>query len=263
MESNVALLSAASGLERLMIGAPQNGIIKDSTVAQISAFLYYQANVVAKIESNSAFKKLFSETIFNQIEKDFAEYVDAKARISPKSLHHVYEWNKVGKPESRLFKLNMLSAPGLSFKLNYELKLSKTSVPSQNIKQRKKYIFAKKASVMEAGKPLIISPRASERLVFQMNGMTVFMPKGASVTVRRPGGAASTNQFGLAYSKFFSGSLVSNAIKSSGFQKIFNTGMMSALKLPSEIRKIQYSFSPNIIREEADQALLRSFGSAA
>ena len=50
--SGVALLQAASGLERLMVGSANPGILKDSNVAQISAFLYYQANVAAKLTSN-------------------------------------------------------------------------------------------------------------------------------------------------------------------------------------------------------------------
>ena len=57
--SGVALLQAASGLERLMVGSAAAGVLKDSNVAQISAFLYYQANVAAKLSSNKAFQKLF------------------------------------------------------------------------------------------------------------------------------------------------------------------------------------------------------------
>lgn len=262
MESNVALLRAASGLERLMAGVPQTGPIKDSTVAQVSAYLYYQANVLASLESNAAFKNLFKTTIFNQIEKDFGEYIDAKARISPKSLHHVYEWNKVGKPQSRLFKLYMMETPGLSFKLNFEFMPSRSSVPSKNVKQKKRYIFANKARVMEDGQPLIITPKNAERLVFQINGQTVFMPKGQSVTIRKPGGSASTNQFTLAYSRFFSGAQVNNSIKNSGFQHIFNSKMAKALSIPSSIKKVQYSFSPNSIKMQADAALTASFGGA-
>ena len=64
METNgVALLHAASGLERLMVGSSAAGVLKDSNVAQISAFLYYQANVSAKLTSNRAFQKLFKTTI--------------------------------------------------------------------------------------------------------------------------------------------------------------------------------------------------------
>ena len=245
-----------------MVGVPQNGPIKDSTVAQVSALLYYQANVLAKLESNEGFKNLFKKTIFNQIEKEFGEYIDSKARIQPRSLHHVYEWGKTGNSQHRLFKLNSIDGLGLSFKVNYEFKISKSSVPSKNKMQKKKYVFANKASVMEKGMPIVIRPKSAERLVFEMNGITVFMPKGASVMVKRPGGSGVKNQFDLAYSRYFSGQLVNSAIKNSGFQQIFGAKMVGALGAPSSIKKIKYSFSPNAIKMEADAALVKEFGGA-
>ncbi len=74
---------------------------------------------------------------------------------------------------------------------------------------------------------------------------------GKSVTVRRPGGSASTNQFTLAHSRFFSGRLVNESIKKSGFQKVFNSRITKALGVPSNIKKVQYSFSPSTV--EASQ----------
>lgn len=258
--SGVALLQAASGLERLMVGASSAGVLKDSNVAQISAFLYYQANVSAKLTSNKSFQRLFKTTIFNQIDKDFGLFIDSQARIKPRSLHHVYEWNKTGQTTSRLFKLNRLESTGLSFKIDYEFKPSKTSVPSKNRKQTSRYVFANKASVMEKGLPIIIRPKSSERLVFEIDGQAVFMPKGKSVTVKSPGGRASTNQFDLAYSRYFSGPLVSNSIKASGFQNIFGSRFEKAMRVPSSISKVRYSFSPGTIRLQAEAALTEQFG---
>jgi hypothetical protein len=243
-----------------MVGTSQKGPLKDSNVAQISAWLYYQSNVLSRLESNAAFQKLFKKTIFTQIDKEFGEYIDSKARVKPQSLHHVYEWNKAGKQNARLFKLNQLDAPGLAFKIDFDFKLSKTSVPSKNKMQKKKYIFANKASVMEIGLPIVIRPKSAERLVFELNGITVFMPKGSSVTVKRPGGSAARNQFTLAYSQYFSGQLVNAAIRNSGFQNIFNLKLARALDAPPDIKKVKYSFSPNTIKMQADMALEQSFG---
>jgi hypothetical protein len=254
------LVQASSGLERLMGGSGPGGVLKDSTVAQVSAYVYYQANVIAKLTSSKQFQNTFTKTIFDQIEQDFGAYIDALARSKPKSLHHVYEWKKAGTPSSRLFKLNKVSQQGLSFKVNYEFKMSRSMVPAPKGKRR--HMFANKAFVMEQGLPLVIRPKNAERLVFESNGETVFMPKGASVTVKRPGGSAATNQFGLAYSRFFSGQLVNSSIKNSGFQRIFNSGLTKAMKLPVNIKKVQYKFSPNTVRSQADAALAIAFGSA-
>lgn len=263
MESDLALVQAASGLEKLMIGSPVKGPLRDSMVAQISAFLYYQANVMNGLHKNKGFQKLFRDTLFNQIDKDFGEYIDSLARSKPKSLHHVYEWGKVGMNEGRLFKLSTTGSSALSFGIKYSFKISKAPVPSKNKKQRRRYVFKNKARIMENGIPVVISPVSAERLVFEMNGDTVFMPKGASVTVKSPGGRASTNQFSLMYSRFFSGDLVNFSIKRSGFNNIFNAKIAKALNVPVSIKRIQYSFSPNTVRTEADMALAQSFGGGA
>jgi hypothetical protein len=259
LDSSVALLQTASGLEKTM-SAPPVGIIKDSSVAQVSAFLYYQANVLAKLTSNREFKNLFKKTLFDQIEKDFGEFIDSSARVKPKALHHMYEWNRTGQKTSRLFKIKRIDTEGLSFRVGYDFKLSKTSVPSKNKKQKKKYIFANKASVMEAGMPVIIRPRSAERLVFELDGITVFMPKGSSVTVKSPGGRGSSNQFRLHFGRYFGGELVNSSIKNSGFQSIFGARISKALSVPVTIKKVQYSFSPGKIRLEADSNLQAAFG---
>lgn len=252
------LVSTASGLERLMVGAHKNGILMDSNVAQISAALYYQSHVIAKLTTSKAFKNKFKKTIYTQINKDFGEYIDAQARSKPRSLHHVYEWKKTGNKTSRLFKLKMIDTDGISFKIDYEFMPSKSMVPATVGKRR--HVFVAKASVMEVGVPLKIAPRAAERLVFQTDTGVVFMPKGASVTVKRPGGPGVKNQFKLQYSRWFSGNLVNLSIRKSGFQQVFNSAITKSLKLPTEIKKIQYSFSPNSIRTMADSAVEVAFG---
>jgi len=252
------LITAASGLERLMYGGKNKGIIKDSNVAQISAAIYYQASVISKLETSVAFKNKFKKVIFTQINKDFGEYIDAQARIKPQSFHHVYEWKKVGQKDARLFKINMIDGSGISFKVNYEFKQSKTSVPGK--KGRRRHVFANKAAVMEAGMPVTIAPRVAERLVFETDTGTVFMPKGASVTVLRPGGAKVKNQFTLYYSRWFSGTLINQSIKRSGMQQVFNRSMTKALKIPGEIKKVKYSFAPNSIKMMADASVETAFG---
>ena len=243
-----------------MVGGPKDAMMKDSNVAQISAAIYYQANVIAKLTSSKQFKDKFKSVIFSQILKDFGNYVDSQARMKPRALHHMYEWKRTGDSDARLFNLRMIDSEGISFKIAYEYKPSQSFVPAPEGKR--KHVFINKASVMEAGMPLKIAPRHSERLVFDSNGQTVFMPKGASVVVKRPGGSGVKNQFTLRHSIFFRGQLVNQSIKASGFQRIFNSAMTKAMKLPAPIKKVQYSFAPNTIRSMADSAVTQSFGGA-
>lgn len=257
MNSNALLVQAASGLERMMAGSKYENL-KESVVAQVSATVYYKAHVLAKVATSRAFKEKFTKVVFDQINKDFGEYIDAKARISPKSLHHVYEWKKTGSATARLFKLNLLPGEGLSFRISSEFKLSTSMVPTGKGKHR--HVFANKAMVMEQGNPVVITPRSAERIVFDINGYTVYMPKGASVTVRRPGGAAAKQSFELNKRHFFASDLVNQSIKRSGFQNIFSSSMARALGVPASVKKVSYSFSPNTLQRAAETAVETAFG---
>lgn len=257
MDTSAVLVQAASGLQKNMSGTAGT-ILKDSTVAQISAAIYYQASVVSKVTTNKQFQSKFQSILFNQIEKDFGNYIDSQARMNPKTLHHVYEWKKVGVPSSRLFDLKVANTSGLSFKIVSNFKPSKSMVPTSFGKSR--HVFTSKASVMEAGNPVVIRPRSAERLVFEIDGFVVRMPKGKSVTVKRPGGGKATGRFKIAYAQFFTGNLVNLSIKNSRFQQIFNSSMTTALKLPGDIRKVKYSFSANTVNMQADKALSAAFG---
>lgn len=251
------MVQAASGLERTMAGNRYSNL-EESIVAQISAAIYYKTHVLAKLKTSKAFNSKFTKVLFDQIDKDFGEYIDAKARMNPKTLHHVYEWKQIGSPTSRLFKIKVVSSQGTSFSIGSEFKMSKSLVPTQKGKHR--HVFANKAFIMEQGQPVVIKPRSAERLVFDVNGYTVYMPKGASVTVRRPGGNAAKQSFESAKRQFFTSNLVSQSIKRSGFQQLFSNAMSSALKTPANVRRVQYSFSPNTLRAAADTALETAFG---
>ena len=76
------LIQAASGLERMM-HSNQGGVLKDSTVAQISAYVYYEAAVISKLTTNKKFQQAFTKIIFDQIDTDFGNYIDALARSKP------------------------------------------------------------------------------------------------------------------------------------------------------------------------------------
>jgi hypothetical protein len=258
LDYSIPLVQASSGLRSLMTQS-KGKVLEESLVAQVSAYVYYNAQVISKLSANAAFKNKFREVIFNQIDKDFGEFIDSQARVKPRSLHHVYEWRQVGDSSARLFKLNKFNEDGLGFSVSYEFMPSKTFASAEG---NRRHVFVNKASVMEAGMPLKIAPRHSKRLVFETNGYTVFMPEGASVTVKRPGGVGVKNSFMMTYSRFFKSNLVNISIRNSGFQQLFNNSMTRALKLPAEIKTVKYSFNPNTISIQADAALSAAFGGA-
>ena len=151
------LVQAASGLERLVVGNRDKAVFKDSTVAQISAYVYYEASVIAKLTKNKAFQQRFTKTIFYQIQKDFPAYIDAQARTKPKSLHHVYEWKKTGQATSRLFKFSKLGEKGV-IETGFLLSII-TSVISAfgYVKSaRKTSVFPAKSKVLKSKKNVLV-----------------------------------------------------------------------------------------------------------
>ena len=68
MDTSAVLVKAASGLQKTM-GGTKGAVLQDSTVAQISAAIYYQAAVISKVTTNKQFQSKFQSILFNQIKK--------------------------------------------------------------------------------------------------------------------------------------------------------------------------------------------------
>lgn len=112
------------------------------------------------------------------------EFIDANARVNPQSLHHVYEWYQTGSPAGRLFDIDYnVTVGGLS--------LNGTLTQSRSIAKNSKEPFYNKASIMEYGVPITISPKSAQALRFEVDGEEVFTKK--PVTIQNPGGNVEGN----------------------------------------------------------------------
>ena len=49
----------------------------------------------------------FNRVLGGYTAESLGYYIDSKARSNPSSLHHVYEWNRVGDMGARLFSFNV------------------------------------------------------------------------------------------------------------------------------------------------------------
>jgi len=115
-----------------------------------------------------------------------AAYVDVSAKGNPNALHHVYEWYQTGSPSARLFDIDYtVSNLGLTF--NSKFRQSRTLKEDSNVP------FYNKASIMENGIPVTITPKKSSVLVFEQGGETIFTKN--PVTVRNPGGEYVAGSF--------------------------------------------------------------------
>jgi hypothetical protein len=137
-------------------------------------------------------------------------YIDSNARTTPNILHHVYEWYRTGSPEARLFNLDYKAGVG-------SLSLDATFTQSTSIKNGSKTPFYNKASVMERGISIKISPRNSEVLAFEDGGQDVFTKK--PVEINNPGGPQVAGSFEKIFSEFFNNYFSQSFMKISGLDE--------------------------------------------
>jgi hypothetical protein len=159
-----------------------NKILKNS-VAYSNGFLQgAELNLVV-------FNKKLSDIVAEALKK----YIDAKARISPESLHHVYEWNRVGDPSARLFEIDCTATKNTITLYGKFLESRSTSESSDEP-------FRDKARVMENRIAVEIEPR-EDVLAFEVDGEPVFTTN--SIYIANPGGDEVAGSFGRAVEEFF------------------------------------------------------------
>jgi hypothetical protein len=124
-------------------------------------------------------KTIFLKNLGAGTIKALAAYVDVSAKGNPRALHHIYEWYQTGSPSARLFDLDYTVS-------NLWLSITSTFKQSRTIKEDSNEPFYNKASIMERGIPITITPKRSSVLVFEEGGNTIFTKN--PVTVRNPGG---------------------------------------------------------------------------
>ena len=124
-------------------------------------------------------KTVFLNNLGRETVEALKMFVDANAKMDPMSMHHVYEWGKVGMSSKRLFEVDhTVSNLGLSIKSNFK--------QSTSIKQGSSVPFYNKARIMEYGQPVVIKPRNVSVLSFDVGGEQIFTKN--PVNVSNPGG---------------------------------------------------------------------------
>lgn len=155
-----------------------------------------------------------------------AQFIDVNARMSPELLHHVYEWEKVGSPEARLFDLDYkISNIGITFTSSLK--------QSTSIKNGSNVPFYNKAKIMEEGVSVTIKPKKANALRFEIDGEEVYTSR--EVVVDNPGGQTK-GQFENIVDKFFGVYFRQSFLNSSGLLQYFNTPQVYKKNLASAKR---------------------------
>lgn len=155
-----------------------------------------------------------------------AQFIDVNARMSPELLHHIYEWEKVGSPQARLFDLDYkISNIGITFTSSLK--------QSTSIKNGSNVPFYDKARIMEDGVSVTIEPKKANALRFEIDGTEVYT--SSPVTVDNPGGNTK-GQFENIVDKFFGVYFRQSFLNSSGLLQYFNTPQVYKKNLVSAKR---------------------------
>lgn len=159
------------------------------------------------------------KTAHSLITAEFTLHMSRAAMAEPAKFAHVYEWKRVGDPNARLWRYYLRGA-GRDRISSFDFKASKTSVPvapalaAIGVKQN--HIFYWKASVLEFGLPVTISPKIAKFLVFLDKGRSgksagnswkrngVVFSRGP-INIPKQGNALMWNAFTNEYLEWFRG----------------------------------------------------------
>jgi hypothetical protein len=133
-------------------------------------------------------------------------YIDSNAKVNPSILHHVYEWEKTGSPNARLYDIShTVSNLGISFIPSFR--------QSSTIQNGSNTPFYNKATIMENGLSVTIFPKQAQVLSFSENGEDVFTR--GPVVVQNPGGNTQ-GQFEQVFDNFFNKYFTQAFLRASG-----------------------------------------------
>lgn len=170
-----------------------------------------------------------SRAAFVILKKRFLPAVDVHAKLNPKSMHHVYEWNRTGYKDARLFILERISFINNKLIISSKFMPSKSFVPIPKELQRSgktgkfvstRHIFRNKADIMENGRPVKIESR--KIMAFMGKNGINFVQPGKAINILNPGGKQVKNSFEKFMVEWYSRNAESIMDASGLYQKIVN-----------------------------------------
>ncbi len=240
------------------------GIINMSTnmTTVVSSALNYELFVFAEgTDSETSRDALYADTS-KTLEFNLGAYIDRKAINYPARLHHVYEWERIGEPDARLWAL-VPRSDGKMLTVGYTFLPSKTYVPIKDeLESGTKYIYTNKAAMMESGKPVFIKPLAGNKYIrfIPKSGGIVFS-KG--VYVRHSGGYQVHEGFQGTFFSYFRTGYGSRVFNASS-EKVRISVSKAGRDIPTQVFSAGMASEPNNtqLRAAAVEALAINFSAA-
>lgn len=190
-------------------------------ILNIEAELNLKVDGIKELSNPKVLEEL-ANAIFTISGKSFVKAMHLEAKGNPKKYHHIYEWNKIGLESGRLFFLykessvdgKLIIKPGF-IKSNTKVPIApELLTPGKTGKTvAARHIFKDKASIMEAGKPIIY--RTSKATPIPSGGKLNFVAAGTVIRNYNPGGKEVKGSFEKFYNTWFN-TKVNSIISSSG-----------------------------------------------
>jgi hypothetical protein len=164
------------------------------------------------IKETKAQEATVTKRLANTSVNGFYEYLDQLAKVNPGMLHHVYEWGRVGDPNSRLFELKTALSKNNAVITSDFLS---SEVPSDTATEP----FYEKARIMEDGIPVIIQEVQAQALFFEIDGIEYF--RSGPITIENPGGPEVRGSFVQQFEEFYNTYLDDVYLKAIRFYQYF------------------------------------------
>lgn len=162
-------------------------------VEKITALSIYDSNLLTMLYQNTVNKQKINRGAALLIKNYFNTYLDSRARQNPSAYHHVYEFDKTGSPDARLFKAVVTNTGDGSALINYSFSQAKNP-------NSEGHPFPNKAEVMENGETIIVTPKRGKYLKYRLeDGQFITSEKSI---IRNPGGDQVKGSFESTFRSF-------------------------------------------------------------
>lgn len=188
---------------------------------KVLALSAYDSTILQNLYVNPINKQKINRGAALLIKNYFNQYLDSRARQNPSAYHHVYEFDKTGNASGRLFTAIVGNSPDGSATITYSFTPAKEPNPDG-------YPFPNKAEVMENGETIIVTPKKSKYLKFEINdGQFVTLEKAV---IRNPGGREVKGSFQSTFQTFMV-SQASSVLERLGYFKKIEQAMINRRRL--------------------------------
>lgn len=212
---------------------------------------------------SSKSKTQIAKAVFTITSKRFILDFSKAAAASPKKYFHMFEWEEVGNPDQKLFKVKREKVANGNMMIRLDYSKSRKPVPidpellksGKNGKSvTKRSIFANKAEVMESGRPVSFTTKQYIVFMSSRTNKPVFLAPGTFVTIKSPGGQKTTGSFDK-FAEAWYASKVDSAVRRSGMFKSMekaivkqmNQSNYSAPKVREVIRVITEQYAQGVV----------------